>query len=431
MPEKPYLESTSTLKTFRFCNATQIECLIFYFLLTCIYRVDLIKDLKLKIYVPSDTMMANPEGDKTDPPKPDDNIDPKQENTLPEYFFYNKRYVADSFGMYNTGSICWWNSTLQVLFRLPAFNMLMLSLEHEFDSRLASAYIHVIKNLLPCDKHPITPQNRQDFALASQAILKEFATEAKRRSKSVQLVEQQSPVWGLGDFLELLGHDGVYRVFNNKYITTIYCEGCDKKISINNDKSTHIDMYFVKPLKTKEDFEEYVKYHFTRLDEFKCEFCNTHMKNIHRLETLSMLREVITFVYEKSHLEHYYPNNLDFMSTSGKMLRYEKVAQIEHSGSYNMRTHQSGGHYWARVKNNKGWCAYNDINVVASENEVSKGAHMVVYHLMEESDITEQERRAIIARKKDIAEQNAKSVKAEELQRKSVNDIVKKYTNGS
>jgi hypothetical protein len=315
------------------------------------------------------------------------------------YYYYDNEYTTIEFGMVNIGAICWWNSLLQILFSLPAFNKFLLEREEEMDAKstsvLRSAYISVIRKLIPYSQTAVQlPSNSNEFELASQKILSAFVLESRKRKQQViDLHGQEGPANGLCVFLEFLYFDDIYSVFHNKYERIVVCTHCKDKISVHGDKSPYIDMYMCKEFKTKKDYEDHIRFHITELDSFKCEKCKTTMRRIERLERLKMLREVIILVYEKSERVKWFPDRLDFMSVDDKMLRYKLVGQIEHGGNYDYQRHVSSGHYWAKALRNSGWKTFNDQSVSNASYNPNKSVHMVIYHLFEHSDMTLDEKK--------------------------------------
>jgi len=309
--------------------------------------------------------------------------EPNQDNQ-DEYYFYDSTLVVPPSGFINLGAICWWNSLTQTLFRLPAFNRAMLGArEHLINkNKLGHTYIAIIENLLSP-----TPSTLKREELSIH-LLRAFASEASTRNKQVNIQGQQSPAWGLNDFLDLINVDDVSHVFNNKYERSVFCKQCHKRVSFNEDRSIFIQMYSINPMRTKKDFEDYIRNHMTHLDKYTCDICKTTYTNITRLESLCMLREVIVIVFDKiQSVERWFPDTLDFMSTSDKYLKYKLVSQIEHSGSWDVRT-GGGGHYWAQVftptnaNDTTTFISYNDTSVSSGQYSPSNTTHMIVYHLM-------------------------------------------------
>lgn len=322
--------------------------------------------------------------------------------SVDSYIFYDPDYVPDSFGLYNTGAICWFNSLIQSMFSLPAFNSMILTCETEVSkSALGKAYIDVLKDLLVSERRKLMTSN--DLNQISQKLIRGYVVEARAKGVTIDLQGQEGPANGLVTFLDLLGSNEIYKVLNNKYEMIAHCNNCNKDISIENDKWHLIQMYFVRnPPQTKESFEKYIKGHLTPLEGYKCETCKTLIANKYRYERLLMLRECIIITFEKSKREKYFPKELDFLSRDNKMLRYRIVAQIEHSGNYSYEKgqHKSSGHYYTRtMRGDYNWHVYNDQSVTQGSCENNSNVHIVMYHLFEHSDLTDCEKAAIEKRR--------------------------------
>jgi len=137
---------------------------------------------------------------------------------------------------------------------------------------------------------------------------------------------------------------------------------------------------------------KYIRNHSTVVDTYTCDKCHTVMKNVSRVETLKMLREIIVCALDcfsvNGKQTQWYPLELKFLSTNGRYLRYKLVAQIEHSGSYSPVNHTSSGHYWARClrispgQQKPEWKCLNDSSVSAASYQLLSSTHMIAYVLV-------------------------------------------------
>lgn len=306
---------------------------------------------------------------------------------MSDYYRYDKTFVSAALnGFNNTGAICWWNSLLQVMLRLPAFNKMLLwtKLQGKGDNVLSNTYI----NLLSAgdgDGVETPSTNFQPLHFASMTVLNAFSREAEKQKKRVRLDGQQSPIWGLGDFIELISDD-IFTVFNNKYEKVVMCSKCDKQITLPDDKSTHISMYGVAkrgvPLTTKKEYEDYILMHTSEVESATCGHCKTETKKVMAVERLLMLREVIILAYDADRSHHkWYPQTLDFDSSDGPVLHYDLVGTIEHDGSWDIHSGGSG-HYYARVKCRDGkFRTFNDSSVHVCESTPMNSTNLIFYAL--------------------------------------------------
>jgi ubiquitin C-terminal hydrolase len=95
-----------------------------------------------------------------------------------------------------------------------------------------------------------------------------------------------------------------------------------------------------------------------------------------------MVPEILVVMSKKYDSEHKlniytdFPEVMEFKgNANNKNMRYEAVAQIEHSGDLN------GGHYWAICKRKGGWFEINDMTVTPSQFQPSVNTYIVLYHL--------------------------------------------------
>ena len=302
----------------------------------------------------------------------------------PEYYFYNlKATPPKPFGLFNTGAICWFNSLLQVIISLSSFNEWMLKHFDEFgNNNLATRYLKAIEEI---KKGTYLPNS---MSTLSRQLIRGFMIEAHRAEATIDLKGQEGATNGLCVFLDVLGHPDVYRLFKNKYEMSIKCPSCNERVSVQEDTSPLIEMY-CRPLRTQEEYQNFIRVHFERTNDYTCEKCNTTHAEVNRLAKLQRLREVIILVFgpNNNHQDKWYPQKLHFPSTDNKVLRYKLVGQVHHSGSLNMRTYQSGGHYTSEALRPDGVYNFNDQSVTPGNLECKPSAHVLFYHLVEHSDL--------------------------------------------
>ena len=277
---------------------------------------------------------------------------------------------------------------------------MILSMRDELynKNRLARAYIDLL-DIVDADGVDTPIQKNVAIAGASTHLLRALEIEASIQKKKVRTTGQESPLWGLGDFIELIS-DNIFRVFNNKYQVTVECVHCKHVIKAHDDKCTHIDMHEMRNATTKREFVRLILEYESDLTDHTCEQCKTRSNTILHGKThkLLMLREIITLVYDANKTApKWFPQTLEFLSTNDQMLRYELVSIIEHSGSWNVNTGGSG-HYFARIKCRNGrWYEFNDMSVTPSNSSPSQNSQILMYHLMEHSPLTDTERQSINA----------------------------------
>lgn len=298
-----------------------------------------------------------------------------------EYYLYDNKFIAEPFGLTNMGSSCWYNSIIQTLLSLPAFNRTLLENENDFtDNILAYKYIQFIKQLMCETKKKI---DLNGLAIASVHVWNGMLHEVNKNKKTISTHTQEGAANGLCVFIELLNAEIINCLFNNRYRYTIECPGCKEIVSATADVSPIINIYSAINFETQEDFQNYIKSHYVPVDTYECEKCKNKYKNLRRLERLTMLREIIVIVFQKNTMNKWYPEFLEFTAKNNKKLKYKLVSQIEHSGGYNIISHMSGGHYWAQSLRNNKWYTLNDTNVSAGKYNPNNNSHIAVYHMYE------------------------------------------------
>ncbi len=320
------------------------------------------------------------------------------------YSLYDKDYCMPVFGLHNTGAICWFNSLLQAIFSLPSINERLLSLNQTSESgnnsapqNQQNALIHVMKQVLSkclprSAKMLDSSPNIHQLESASKEILMGFGIELRKNNKILDITTQQGATDGICSFFEMLDDTDINNIIFNKYRKTIDCELCGKQnVSDVNDFSPIINVFADNDLTTEELFVTYIKRRLVPVYGYKCEHCDKVMNKTMRFENIRRLSEVIIISFAFVTGNKYFPPNMSFLNAAGQMMRYKAVAQIEHSGSYDMRTHNSSGHYYARCTRNvtmepTDYYLLNDLS--ASPIPRDTGAlkatpqtHIVFYHM--------------------------------------------------
>lgn len=346
------------------------------------------------------------------------------------YSLYEKDYCMPVFGMHNTGSICWFNSLLQAIFSLPAVNEKILSgdnstidstvnplnaenssepqkLQPNSDSVLFQCMKNVLLRCLPRSKKINNPAaNIHQLENLSNEILMAFCVELRKHDKIIDIRSQEGVINGICLFFEMLDSTEINNVIFNKYRKTIDCELCQKpNVSEVHDFSPIINIFADNKLTTEELFVNYIKRRLVPVYGYKCEHCGKTMNKTLRFESIRRLSEVIIVAYafpENIAGIKYFPPTMSFMNSSGQMMRYKAVVQIEHSGSYDFRTHTSGGHYYVRCTRNANinsadYYTLNDISVNPFRQEIkhlqaTPQTHIVFYHMIAVEDPTKEER---------------------------------------
>lgn len=286
------------------------------------------------------------------------------------YKYYNKNYVAPVFGLVNTGSICWLNSLLQVLFGLPAFNKVLLDHKDELSNNyLATEYISVITSTMA----PII-SNHND---ASSRILAAINAQAAKNGKQYLGTRQECALEAIEYFISLLGCKSIENLFVSSYEMKIECPTCHN-ISINRDNGHQIMVPSNVELTAPEHLRQYIIAHKDVFDTYRCNVCNMSILNGARDARLKMLREIIVVVFSKFEQKKVtsFPKELIFRANDGGYLNYMLVGVIEHVGNKN------NGHYYAFSYRGGVWYYINDQSVqTVPDVQPTENTFMIVYHM--------------------------------------------------
>lgn len=282
-----------------------------------------------------------------------------------DYDTYDPDYVPPVFPLANPGAICWFNSLLQAMLSLSAFNKRMMENADNFHGNVfAKTYLRVLDDAL----------NGRADPDASSKLLESMRVQADFMKIDLNLsTGQECADAGLVKFIELIGSPRVEALFHSVYEMRIHCTGCDRLTSSVRDKSVRIQMFA--PVSSDEAFGAYLRAHKSEHDFYKCD-CGHRMAKFQRVEVLKMLREVLVVVFNKfgSHDLQPVPAQLTFRGTAGGQLKYRLVAKIDHSGT------RHSGHYRADVFRG-GWYSANDGSISASDDRPTPGTFIAMYHM--------------------------------------------------
>lgn len=280
---------------------------------------------------------------------------------------YDEKWTLEPFGLVNSGSTCYFNAALQTLFSLPAFNQIIRELRGHFEQK---------NNYVACELARIFAEMKQtpNAPNSSLASIRVFNSLNKVLPKSNSRQGQESAIWAIEDILLAINHVDIYHLFYIKYNCTIHCNDCNERTSINLDETTHIQMP-----ENYQNMNEYIYSHTDKV-EYKCEKCG--IKKIReRLYKLGILREILCIAFPVAAQNKSYPPALTFPYKKGGKLEYKLCAVIEHSGGYSPATHQSSGHYWAKILRQGNWHTANDSSISAANSTPTANAHLLFYHV--------------------------------------------------
>lgn len=316
---------------------------------------------------------------------------------MSDFDFYDEKMIPEGFGLHNMGATCYFNAVIQSLISCSAFNKNVQKINKTpHDNNVLKYYGDMIT---------LSTKDPKDNRLShfSPLIWKEIFKYVQTRSDITRFsTGQQDAGEGLHMFMQAIEkfHD-LQDLFKHRYESTIYCQDCKKNVSVKNCEYILFDVPPALEIKQLEKFksldktygkkktlQEFLLNQNTFVDKYyKCPKCGVKSEKFMKIN-LKMLPEIIVVMAKK--YEHDgktsrkinsttdFPSTLTFNGYSEKgsfPMKYEAVAQIEHSGSL------SSGHYWAVCKRKGGWQTLNDSTVREGKFQPTKNTYIVFYHI--------------------------------------------------
>jgi len=230
----------------------------------------------------------------------------------------------------------------------------------------ARAYIDLVENSL---KGIAKPNDTYNLLI--------FMNERLKFCKMAPMANGQACAYeGISKIIETVDCPEVYNCAENIYEYRIQCPACHELITTSRDKAYQINMQG-QHITTQQAFIDWLRWHTSIVDEWKCDRCMIRSKNVSRQECLRVLSEVVTIVLNKYTLKTltYYPKELAFPS-NGSTLTYKVISTIEHYGNI------YGGHYVANCLRGEDTYKMNDSSTTMSDLEPKNETFIVIYHLV-------------------------------------------------
>jgi ubiquitin C-terminal hydrolase len=299
---------------------------------------------------------------------------------------YNPSLELYPNGFNNLGSTCYFNALLQSILSCTSFTETVV----QYPST-TNPVITLISQLIKTNLE--NNSNNSNLCKYAPHIWKQMIIKlCKNKKIPVQdfMQGQQCAGEGFHYLLESMEKfQGIQNLFLHRYKSLIRCFKCDKWVS---DVECMYSLFEIDPNFKSEQLSKFKQYHkessnmheflskqSSYVEDFKCPKC----KNIdakYQVNMLVMVPEILVVMAKKYNktqkldIHTDFPKKLEFDGNDA-VIKYEAVAQIEHSGIKN------GGHYWAICKRKTGWFALNDMSVTPSKFQPTKNTYIVFYHL--------------------------------------------------
>ena len=255
-------------------------------------------------------------------------------------------FLPEPAGLHNTGSICYFNSLLQVLASCTSLHSWISTSGSELEDRFKE---YIVKKF--------DPMVSTNLLVLLKKRVPTFGNGQESASEAFVLM------------LNTINSNSLNNLFIHRFRYNIKCLSCFYTTKLTNDHSMLFEFFGNNEINVQNMLVQKIL-----LSDYKCEKCN----NIGavKMSKLTMLPEIIVCLfnvyYEKK--IHTFPLFLEFPGIE-KKLRYIIVGQIEHSGNLN------GGHYWSRALRKDGIYLFNDNTFSKSTIEPTANTYMVIYHL--------------------------------------------------
>jgi ubiquitin C-terminal hydrolase len=307
---------------------------------------------------------------------------------------FNPYLLPEPFGFANGGNTCYWNALFQALLTCTSLRELIEG--HRDDEKFISNPI--ITELLSIY------DGLESSGISNRACELWDVTQKYRESQGKPTFTRGSQQDANEMFMYLTGmledNPSIMRLFMHAYHVIFFCH---KECNMWTSKVKQVEIcFFVDPSFTTPQIAElsmlpkkivkegnlssYIYHRRGYVDkDTRCPKCQTlgPFLQEYRLFTLPGILMVVSKNYFKNENADFPPvvhiparNPADAPPSEKRLLRYEAIAQIQHSGS------MSGGHYWAICKRKGGWWNLNDTSVTKAGDEFSPNAntYCVIYH---------------------------------------------------
>jgi ubiquitin C-terminal hydrolase len=325
------------------------------------------------------------------------------------------------FGFRNLGVTCYFNALVQGLLSCPAF-IKEVQKDRYRNNPIADLFSQLLGGILDIDnKTNISTTGSSSHDTSTKYLYTNIST--KGSSSHDISTDGSAKIWkamiinlcqkkkihphtfmqgmectaeGFAYLLETMEDlPGIQNLFMHRYKSMIHCYKCDDWVS---DVDCMYGLFEVDPKFKSDQIDKFKKYHInndnlndylakqsTHTDaDFTCSNCKIKKERF-RVDLLVMVPEILVVMSKKFTVDRKlnvytdFPERLVFNGNDDKLMVYEAVAQIEHSGGLN------GGHYWAickrAVNGIVGWFNLNDMNVLPAEFKPTNDTFVVIYHL--------------------------------------------------
>lgn len=264
-----------------------------------------------------------------------------------------------SFGLQNTGSICYFNSLIQGLISCPIF-ISAIKRHVTSNNEVAVAFAAFLDHIMSTDTPVIT----------ANPILQQIVNTHVFFGR-----QQEDASEGFDLLLEKLG-DNISKVFESKWRVDVYCDTCNAFVSNATDTMNRLIMEQKYIALSDDGFEGYASAHMSQFDDYTCNTCKK--KNVKGMKVSRLIAPpdiyVISFnKFLSKWKDEDYPYEMDVIYDRTKKKTYRLAAIIKHYGG------RDGGHYTAiGIRGPKAY-AFNDAQCTETKFTQSENDYMLFY----------------------------------------------------
>jgi len=321
---------------------------------------------------------------------------------------HNNQLLPEPFGLPNYGANCYFNSLMQSLISCTAFNEAVIGNPIYMQrTNTGQAVYDFVKNALKYQNNNNRPTN------STQSIYGALTRDLRQRRPFITFGPgQQSASECFILLLDMIepeltpeelqsqrdnnnipadGLNPVTDIFIHIKNTKIFCQNCNHEINTR----THETQFNLMDFNKNSQEDEFIpKIHMDQifLEEYICDNCkveSSHENRIIKTTILDVVPEIFVCLFDiyeyYAHSQRFVrqmPEYFEFQTPTNEILRYRRVAQVEHSGS------RAGGHYWAiclRKKNENDESPFllNDSNASPHANlNLTRDTYLAFYQLL-------------------------------------------------
>lgn len=261
-------------------------------------------------------------------------------------------FLPDPFGLLNTGSICYFNSLLQLLAGCTSLQSIKFTNSNIVETMFGK-YVSMINS------NKIDSNISDELLRSLHSIFPNFGNGQESASEAFVLL------------IDFINNKQLMNLFMYRVRYKIYCKICNHITEEKKDVGVIFNIFH-----TDELTENSILYNIQELSDYICEKCNN--KKVIKHSRLTMLPEVLICAFNIYHSKkiHNFPQILKFPGKENKILTYQLIGQLEHYGSLN------SGHYTSRGlrKNNKIYL-FNDNSFSIDKFIPTENTYLILYHI--------------------------------------------------